>query len=135
MWSAQQHLACSSASPRDARKFCSEQLRDHLGSTRQADDIVDAAELIVSELITNAINASCSCTELTLSCEGESLRIAVGDDRSGQPLLKAPTEREEHGRGLAIVDALAASWGVVARAEDGKQVWAELTLPSALLAG
>jgi anti-sigma regulatory factor (Ser/Thr protein kinase) len=129
MWTAQQQYPCSVASVRDARTFCTEQLNDLLGETSHAQDVVDAANLIVSELITNAVNACCSSSNLTLTCEGDSLRISVLDDGAGTPLLTAAAERDEHGRGLAIIDALAASWGVVEYEDDGKQVWAELTMP------
>jgi hypothetical protein len=38
---------------------------------------------------------------------------------------------DDHGRGLAIVSALASRWGV-RRLRDAKEVWAELDLPTAL---
>ena len=110
--------------------FCTEQLNDLLGVTSAAHDVVDAANLIVSELMTNAVNASCSSSNLTLSCEGDFLRISVLDDGPGRPQLTEAAERDEHGRGLAIIDALAASWGVVEYEDDGKQVWAELSILS-----
>jgi anti-sigma regulatory factor (Ser/Thr protein kinase) len=129
MWTAQQHYSCSVASVGEARTFCTEQLSDLLGQTSAAQDVVDAANLIVSELITNAVNAECSSSNLTLTCEGEFLRISVLDDGPGSPVLTAAAERDEHGRGLAIIDALAASWGVIDYEDDGKQVWAELSIP------
>jgi anti-sigma regulatory factor (Ser/Thr protein kinase) len=112
--------------------FCAEQLADYLGSTEVALEVVDTARLIVSELITNAVNASCSGTDLQLSCEGGSLRIAVDDDGDGLPTMRTAEQRDENGRGLAIIAALAANWGVVDYPNDGKQVWAEVTLPLAL---
>ena len=132
MWMVEQQYPCTVASARDARRFCSEQLHRHLGATSEARAVADSAQLVVSELITNAVNANCSRTGLTLSCEGDSLRIAVLDDGRGTPAIVSPDERDEHGRGLAIVDAVAADWGVVSHSDDGKQVWAELTIPSTL---
>ena len=87
MWSVERSYQCSVSSVRDARSFCSEQLHDHFGSTDAVDDVVDSAQLIISELMTNAVNAACSTTELTLSCEGDALRIEVGDDGAGLPKL------------------------------------------------
>jgi anti-sigma regulatory factor (Ser/Thr protein kinase) len=133
MWTAQQQYPCSVTSARDARRFCLEQLSDHLGSTSDAQEVADTAELIVSELVTNAVNADCSLTGVRLSCRGESLRIAVLDDGPGVPAVASPTDRDEHGRGLAIIDAVAAAWGVESEPDHGKQVWAELTIPPSLV--
>jgi anti-sigma regulatory factor (Ser/Thr protein kinase) len=132
MWSAQQHYSCTCQSPRDAREFCREQLLDLLGAAPDAQEVVDSARLIVSELVTNAVNASCSSTDLIISREGDSLRISVVDDAPGQPIVRTATDRDEDGRGLAIVEALASAWGVVFDPRHRKQVWAELTLPPAL---
>jgi anti-sigma regulatory factor (Ser/Thr protein kinase) len=131
MWTAHMQYPCSAASPSDARRFCCDELENLLGSDRAAQAVVDDAQLIVSELITNAVNAECSRTGLTLECDGNSLRIAVRDDGPGRPTLRSANERDEHGRGLAIIAAIAASWGVC-EADPGKQVWAELTIPPAL---
>ena len=134
MWTAKEYYLCTSGSARQARMFCTEKLSSLLGSTSEAQDVVDTVELIVSELITNAVNASCSRTTLSLSCEGGSLRIDVLDDGPGRPQLTRATDRDVHGRGLAIVETLARSWGVDADSEHGKRVWAEVELPPELLA-
>jgi anti-sigma regulatory factor (Ser/Thr protein kinase) len=133
MWTAKRRYACSVTSARDARSFCSEQLHDHFGASSDADGVVDTAQLIVSELVTNAVNAQCSTTDLVLHCEGDSLRISVLDDGHGIPQVMNASDRDEHGRGLAIINALAAAWGVVSHKNDGKQVWAEVTIPAALV--
>jgi serine/threonine-protein kinase RsbW len=95
--------------------------------------LVDDAELIVSELATNALAASSS--PLTLIRAHISLltavtRIEVWDRGVGKP-QPVPSDREaEGGRGLLLVDALSSEWGWYARAgRFGKVVWAELTLP------
>jgi anti-sigma regulatory factor (Ser/Thr protein kinase) len=134
MWSTNQRYSCLATSAGDARRFATDELRGYLGSTEDAVDVVDTAQLIVSELITNAVNAECSSTELRLSCEGRSLRIAVLDDGGGRPSIRAAGDRDEHGRGLAIIDSLATDWGVVDDSEAGKQVWVEVALPPRLLA-
>jgi anti-sigma regulatory factor (Ser/Thr protein kinase) len=134
MWTAERRYECSVTSARDARSFCTEQLHDHFGSTGDVNEVVDSAQLIVSEMITNAVNAECSTTDLRLSCEGDSLRISVHDDGDGLPQVMRASDRDEHGRGLAIIDALAATWGIVRHKGNGKQVWAELTIPAALAA-
>lgn len=97
--------------------------------------VVDDAELIVSELITNAVCHGAENRPVwhTLRREhvasGEVIRIEVGD--CGQGWTDVPTSREAgddthcNGRGLLLVEALASSWGS-ARLSDGHVVWAVL---------
>ena len=60
----------------------------------------------------------------------QALRIEVDDDGTGTPEPQPLTETEEHGRGLHLVGALAASWGMEAADGGGKRIWAELPLPA-----
>jgi anti-sigma regulatory factor (Ser/Thr protein kinase) len=92
-----------------------------------AASVIADAELIVSELLSNAINASCTRTELMLSAREDCVRIEVHDDASGLPQPRHPDSADLHGRGLLIVSALATDWGVETSAR-GKRVWAELAL-------
>jgi anti-sigma regulatory factor (Ser/Thr protein kinase) len=88
-----------------------------------SDDIVDIAELLVSELITNALVHGAGDPELVLTVDPPRIRVEV---RDADPTVDfGPVVGEAsrtHGRGLAIVDALATSWGVEPR-WDGKAVW------------
>jgi GAF domain-containing protein/anti-sigma regulatory factor (Ser/Thr protein kinase) len=99
------------------------------------DDLVDDAEIIVSELVTNAvIHAGTGVRVFVEEIGAGRVRISVGDqlsDRRAAPSIRlsAPgtgldAERTT-GRGLTIVAALASAWGVD---EDGpnKVVWADL---------
>lgn len=95
-----------------------------------AEALIADAEIIVSELITNAINADCELAELKLSARSDCVRIEVHDDGVGMPELQSPGIADRHGRGLLIVAALATDWGVE-RAPEGKRVWAELALATA----
>ncbi|GAA4970223.1 hypothetical protein GCM10023225_10380 [Kineococcus glutinatus] len=91
------------------------------------DDTTASAELITSELVTNAITHTGTPARLQLTRfgEGEHLRIAVGDGSTRHPTPREAGPDALGGRGLAIVDVLAESWGV--RDEgDGKVVWAQL---------
>lgn len=89
--------------------------------------LVETAQLVASELVTNAIVHARSACELRAVLVGDSLRLEVTDyDASGSPDVQAPDENDTHGRGLLIVDALARSWGVVPRNGLGKTVWAVL---------
>ena len=59
------------------------------------------------------------------------LRIEVDDDGAGTPEPQPLTDDEEHGRGLHLVGALAASWGMDVAESGGKRVWAELPIAGA----
>lgn len=89
--------------------------------------IIADAEVIVSELLTNAINAKCASTEVMLSAQDDSVRIEVHDDADGSPEVRQPRATDNHGRGLQIVSALSRDWGVE-QSGRGKSVWAELAL-------
>lgn len=95
-------------------------------------DPADIAELLVSELATNAVVHAHGRYRLTLSLENGRLRCAVADEGADLPDAScgespnADTDAE-NGRGLLLVDALADRWGS-GRVEGGvgKEVWFEL---------
>jgi len=92
--------------------------------------VADVAELLSSELVTNAVLHAHSAIELDAACNDRDLRIDVRDFGSGEVAphpVTTPTE-EEGGRGLAIVANLATSWGVE-ESSRGKSVWFTLTAP------
>ncbi|MGP3952287.1 ATP-binding protein [Streptomyces sp. 7N604] len=62
--------------------------------------------------------------------EGDGVRIEVHDAADMWPEKQAPDADAEHGRGLALVAALASRWGVNERVGVGKSVWAVLTTSS-----
>ena len=96
-------------------------------------DLADDAEMIVSELVTNAVEASTLLPErppvsLRLLLTGKSLVIEVWDH---SPLDLEPREADaddECGRGLTVVAALSDRWGWERTGHDRKVVWAELAL-------
>jgi anti-sigma regulatory factor (Ser/Thr protein kinase) len=90
-----------------------------------AEAVCDVAELLSSELVTNAVVHARSSVELEAAYDDASvLRIDVYDrspdevDRSPHP----PADGAEGGRGLAIVARLACRWGVDP-CSPGKRVW------------
>ncbi len=93
------------------------------------DEPMDDALLVVSELAANALTHAESSYRVRLVATGTALRIEVEDDGAGTPEPQPLTETEEHGRGLHLVGALAASWGMEAGASGGKRVWADLAIP------
>ncbi|MFJ5773580.1 ATP-binding protein [Streptomyces sp. NPDC093094] len=102
-------------------------LRLHL-ITWGLDAIADEAQLCVSELVTNVITHVGPGTPavLVVSMRGVRLRIEVHDpDTRALPVLTDPAPDAEHGRGMALVAALADRWGVQLRG-DLKVTWCEL---------
>ncbi|MEV0524553.1 ATP-binding protein [Streptomyces sp. NPDC050439] len=96
------------------------------------EDCRDAAALVVSELVTNAIVHTASHRIVCELCtKPGSLRIAVRDDGYGsgvpRPAHEGPDTDEEHGRGLLLVEAVSNAWGVRDEGPGaGLTVWAEL---------
>lgn len=107
-------------------------------------EVMDAAELIVSELVTNAVRATClNASTLTnrtvdgfavigvqLWVHRRTLSIEVWDSHPRQPAIKDADDDAEGGRGLLLVDALSDRWDVWIAPEGGKVVFAELSLNS-----
>ncbi len=90
--------------------------------------LADTAVLLVSELVTNAVQhvgPDATVTVLRLEYEGGWLRIEVHDGSPHGPEPRIPDWLDESGFGLLLVDALAAKWGV-RQTTQGKAVWAEL---------
>ncbi|MGW4764109.1 ATP-binding protein [Streptomyces pseudogriseolus] len=91
------------------------------------DDLVDTAQLCVSELVSNIVTHVGIGTpgSLVLSTAGERLRVEVHDpDTRALPTLVDAEIDAEGGRGMALVDALADRWGVRLY-EDHKVTWCE----------
>ena len=94
----------------------------------------DIVELIVSELVTNAIVHGAGPVEICLSRGRGHLQAEVRDHGAGQPALRQPAAEDMTGRGLALVDALTSScggsWGVTASTsgQPGKTVYAIIPL-------
>ncbi len=90
-------------------------------------DLVPTAELLVSELVTNAVRYAQGKIGLRLILEG-GLVCEVLDDSAALPRLRHPDDSDERGRGLQVVSQLAQRWGA-RRAGVGKVVWCELPVP------
>jgi anti-sigma regulatory factor (Ser/Thr protein kinase) len=109
------------AAPATARRFVADVLR----SWGHADAVIQEAQLVISELATNAVIHASSPFSVRISGEDSGVRISVTDRSPASPQLKAPSESEPTGRGLQVVSALASRWGVDTL-EVGKSVWAQL---------
>ena len=88
--------------------------------------IVDDLLLLVSELVTNAVVHAGSPAVVRLDADVERIKVAVADrDGEKAPAVVEPDPLSSSGRGVLLVDRLAARWGVEPHRE-GKVVWFEL---------
>ncbi|MDQ0406092.1 serine phosphatase RsbU (regulator of sigma subunit)/anti-sigma regulatory factor (Ser/Thr protein kinase) [Streptomyces sp. DSM 40167] len=88
------------------------------------EDLTDAVELLVSEVVTNAVRYASRPVTLRL-LRTDVLRCEVGDDVPQLPRLRQARATDEGGRGLYLVNRLARRWGAT-RLSTGKVVWFEL---------
>lgn len=88
-------------------------------------DLVPTAELLVSELVSNALRHASGPLRLTLERVSD-LRCLVSDGTADLPRPAEAGPEDECGRGLTLVDTLAARWGCEGGPE-GKSVWFELS--------
>ncbi|OIJ67879.1 ATP-binding SpoIIE family protein phosphatase [Streptomyces mangrovisoli] len=120
---AEWRLALEPAEAGRARAAVREQLHEW-GLARLA----DTAELLVSELVTNAVRHSRRRPVELRLVRGETLLCEIEDDDHELPTLLSAEPGAEFGRGLRVVSTLAREWGT-SRTTAGKTVWFELTLP------
>ncbi|WP_406724399.1 SpoIIE family protein phosphatase [Streptomyces sp. GD-15H] len=88
----------------------------------------DHAELMVSELVTNAVQHAHARPVALRLVRGDTLLCEVEDDDHELPTLLDVEPMDEAGRGLRVVSTLAREWGT-SRTTSGKTVWFELALP------
>lgn len=110
-----------------ARRVMAHQLTEH-GARR---DLIEDAELVLSELVTNALQhgatASDEDLEVSWALSSGRLRLSVLDGGTGGDLVAGQVSADSlSGRGLAIVDCLCAEWSV--DREQGTRVTAELAV-------
>ncbi len=110
--------------PFAARRF----LAGLLGRRPYGDRIAaEDAQLVVSELATNAVIHAGTPFSVAVRCDGSAVRISVHDWSPLQPVMRDRNPRATSGRGLRLIAMVSQSWGVEYTA-DGKTVWAELPL-------
>lgn len=118
-------LAAHPGSPAQARRLT----RARLTGWSVCEDTCDTADLVISELVTNAIvHTASNVVVCELYDDGDDLlRIAVRDEgcAPGEPHPSPQRPEEEHGRGLLLVEALCHAWGAQEHGA-GLLVWADL---------
>ena len=102
-------------------------VHDSLEGAACAPGVVDDAELLVSELVTNAVVHAQTSLEVSVHVGKTAVRVEVKDDSDALPIARLPRDEAMGGRGLHLVEAIARSWGIERR-ELGKVVWFELAL-------
>ncbi|MER5178947.1 SpoIIE family protein phosphatase [Streptomyces sp. NPDC002896] len=107
----------------EARKLACRQLADW-----GLDEAVFVTELVVSELVTNAIRHAAPPIRLRL-IHDRSLICEVSDASTTSPHLRRARAYDEGGRGLLLVAQLTQAWGT-RQTYGGKTIWAEQTLPA-----
>ncbi|MFF4179563.1 SpoIIE family protein phosphatase [Streptomyces sp. NPDC001750] len=117
------HLEPKETAPRQARSLIRQTL-----NRWGLDELSDSVELLVSEVVTNAVRYAERPVTLRL-LRTDFLRCEVGDDAPQLPRQRRARGMDERGRGLVVVNRLARRWGAT-RLSTGKVVWFELTLPS-----
>ena len=123
----QVELARDSVAPGDARRALRNLCADHIEN-----DLLVDAELLVSELVTNALRHGRGDISLRARVDEERLRVEIIDAGSGFAYDPRHSDLEQVGGwGLGIVDVVSSCWGV----HDGAtRVWFELARPGPRLA-
>lgn len=119
-------LPARPTSPGEARRFVGRVLRDHGFATGE---VVEAAVLLTSELVTNAVLHAAGTINVDVDLDLTALRVEVADNSDERPAPRDATPEDTFGRGLHLVEAMARAWGVEQARDDGKVVWFELDVP------
>ena len=102
-----------------ARRALSRELVDLPG------DCVEVAQVLTSELVTNAVRHGRGAITLRVAQSGRGVIVTVADQGADLPVLRDHDLASKCGRGMQLVDALAAAWGTrpVGAGRPGKEVW------------
>ena len=95
-------------------------------------EVVDVAELLVSEMVTNAVAHTVGDVELVLEHDEDRLVISAVDTDERAPVLHEPDDARPGGRGVWLVDELSQEWGYELT-PGGKRVWCALPVAAAPL--
>jgi anti-sigma regulatory factor (Ser/Thr protein kinase) len=127
-------LEATADAPANARHFVRDQLVTILEDVPGLPELRADVELLVSELVSNAVKASPAPVTLGMDVHHHWLGLTVHDGAPEEPVMLDPDPADTHGRGLRIVTVLADAWGVEGDPAGGKTVWVRVPLPAAAAA-
>ncbi|HET6562280.1 MAG TPA: ATP-binding protein [Marmoricola sp.] len=113
-------LAPHPASVGEGRRFIRKVLEDG-----RRDDLCDAAELVVSEVVTNALVHAGTEVQIAALLGRDGVRVEVSDGSPHLPATKNYADLAATGRGLQLLEQMVDRWGVDPH-DEGKTVWFEL---------
>ncbi len=110
------------AAPAEARRFIRSALGDEVDR-----ETIELAELLTSELVTNAIRHGSGHVSVELRSQAGTVAVSVSDDDAAMPVAPPEEPLAVGGRGVRMVQRLAQDWGVSPRENGpGKVVWFRL---------
>src|SRR4051812_46854199 len=121
-------LPATAASCGDARAAMREFCR-----RRSLPDLSDDAELLTSELVSNAVRHASSAVTVSASVDERGLLVVVSDDGNEEAAVRAtlPVHDAESGRGVWVVSVIAGAWGS-STSKAGTTAWFRLDAAGAL---
>lgn len=115
------HLPPARQSPGAARHFVGEMLKRW-----QFDSAIEPAQLLTSELVTNAVLHAGTEVQVVLEVHGDTVHVEVIDLTRRPPVARyTPYDDLQTGRGLTLLESIASAWGVNPL-DRGKSVWFDL---------
>jgi anti-sigma regulatory factor (Ser/Thr protein kinase) len=114
-------VSADEAATRSARAL----VRDLCATAAVGEQAVETAVLLVTELVSNAVEHGGGTAVVDAEIDGRRLRVCVLDDDPTLPTAGQASIDAERGRGLLLVEALSSRWGAERRSR-GKSVWFEL---------
>lgn len=113
-------VEAATTAARTARRFADEVL----GGWGCA-PLLDTVQLLVSELVTNAVVHARSEAEVGIRLSANAVRVEVTDHSEALPVRRVPAPEQPGGRGIALVEQMARSWGIELL-DVGKRIWFEI---------
>ena len=115
---AEKRLPDDKTAPGLARAF----LREAVCDIHHA-EVLDEAELLVSEVVTNAVLHGAPPITVRVECDGNRLLVSVTDRNPEPARVRDAGPEDVSGRGIRLVDIISDEWGVKPRSGAGKDVW------------
>ncbi|MFN8193830.1 MAG: ATP-binding protein [Nocardioidaceae bacterium] len=101
--------------------------RREMASFHLAERVRRTVVLVVSELVTNAVQHGGPPVHCAVTVTDDMVRVAVTDEGRALPVERVSGGVGLRGRGLAIVRRVSVRWGVQEHEQGGKTVWADVS--------